>query len=167
MNTNAKRQAGGALAAALVAAAAAAAPVYAHHSFGAYDASVTKVVTGVVTRVNPDVNHLQIFYAQMNPERTNVVRDEDGDPIIWAVEMTGSAQSAAQGISVNTFPRGTVFSVGFHPLRNGDPAGSRQGAIVKCPGRTPPEPGLHCDSVEGHEVLGGEALATPVEATDS
>lgn len=151
--------AGGALGAAILASAAIVAPVQAHHSFGAYDASVTDVFTGVVVRVNPDVNHLQIFYAQMNPERTNVVRDEDGEPIIWAVEMAGSAQSAMQGISVNSFPRGTVFSVGFHPLRNGDPAGSRQGAIVKCPERTPPAPGEHCDSVEGSMTVGGTALA--------
>jgi hypothetical protein len=137
----------------------AAAPAAAHHSFGVYDSSVTKVFTGVVVRVNPDANHLQIFFAPMNPERKNVLRDEGGQPIVWAVEMAGSAQSAEQGISVNSFPPGTVFSVGLHPLRNGDPAGSRRGALIKCPERTPPEAGLHCDTVEGSTLIGGGVLA--------
>ena len=39
------------------------APVSAHHSFALYNNEVTKVFTGVVTRVNPDANHLQIFFA--------------------------------------------------------------------------------------------------------
>ena len=74
------------------------APVSAHHSFALYNNEVTKVFTGVVTRVNPDANHLQIFFAPMNAERTNVERGADGKPIIWAVEMTGSAAAADQGI---------------------------------------------------------------------
>lgn len=147
--------------------AATVAPVSAHHSFSIFNMEQTRVFTGVVTRVNPDANHLQIFFAPMNDERTNVIRDEDGKPVVWAVEMGGSAASAEQGISVNTFPQGTVFSVALHPLRNGDPAGSRDGALVKCPTgdndrSTPPEPGQHCDSVEGHQVIGGGALPEPV-----
>src|SRR5690606_29136845 len=122
----------------------------AHHSFALFDSSVTRVFTGVVTRVNPDANHLQIFFAPMNEERKNVLRDENGKPLVWAVEMAGSAQSAQEGISVGTFPRGTIFSVGLHPLRSGEPAGVREGGLFKCPEKTPPPPGKHCDSVEGH-----------------
>jgi hypothetical protein len=153
----------GMFAAALVGAAALAAPVQAHHSFAMYNMRVTKVFTGVVTRVDPAANHLAIFFAPMNAERTNVLRDENGEPVIWSVEMAGSAQSARQGISVNSFPRGTVFSVGLHPLRNGDTAGTREGGLFKCPERTPPEPGMHCDSVEGNTGLGDEPLPTPTE----
>ena len=110
-------------------------PRSAHHSFAVYDAEKTNVFTGVVTRVNPDANHLQIFFAPMNDERKNVQRDADGKPVIWAVEMEGSAQAAAEGISVSSFPPGTIFSVGLHPLRSGEPAGSRRdtGAVFKCP----------------------------------
>jgi hypothetical protein len=158
---NGLRRTCGALAAALGMATVAVAPVQAHHSFGIYDSSITKVFTGVVTRVNPDANHLQIFFAEMNPERKNVIRDESGEPIIWAIEMAGSAASAQQGISVNSFPPGTIFSAGFHPLRNGDPAGSRDGPLFKCPERTPPAAGMHCDSVEGHVAIGGGFLAPP------
>ena len=139
-------------------------PANAHHSFSIYDASVTKVFTGVVTRVNPDANHLQIFFAPMNAERKNVERDANGQPVVWAVEMAGSAQSARQGISVSTFPPGTIVSVALHPLRSGEPAGSREStAMFKCPERTPPAPGMHCDSVEGHTRYGQGELPTPVE----
>ncbi len=149
--------------AALAAAAVLAASVEAHHSFAMYDLRATRVFTGVVTRVDPAPNHLQIFFAPMNAARTNVVRGDDGEPIVWSVEMGPSAQMARQGISVNTFAPGTVFSVGLHPLRNGEPAGSREGGLFRCPDRTPPEPGMHCDSVEGNTLSGNGELPTPTE----
>lgn len=148
---------------ALVAAVMLAVPARAHHSFAMYDMRATRVFTGVVTRVDPAVNHLQIFFAPMNAERKNVERDAKGEPIVWAVEMEGSAQAARQGISVNTFPPGTVISVAMHPLRNGEPAGSREGALFKCPERTPPAPGKHCDSVAGHTAIGTGPLPTPTK----
>jgi hypothetical protein len=97
----------------------------------------------------------------MNQERKNVERDAKGEPVVWTVEMEGSAQMARQGVSVNTFPAGTVFSVGLHPLRNGQPAGSRTGGLFRCPDKTPPAPGKHCDSVAGHTAIGKEPLALP------
>ncbi len=56
----------GAVVAAAVVVGGLAAPARAHHSFAIFDAEQTKVFTGVVTRVNPDANHLQIFFAPMN-----------------------------------------------------------------------------------------------------
>lgn len=159
----AQRRARGILGVALAAALGLAAPIRAHHSFAMYDLRITKIFTGVVTRVDPSVNHLQIFFAPMNEEHTNVERDASGEPIVWSVEMGGSGQMARQGISVNTFPPGTVFSVGLHPLRNGEPAGTREGGLFKCPDRTPPAPGLHCDSVDGHTAIGDEPLPAPTE----
>ncbi|HEX5049171.1 MAG TPA: DUF6152 family protein [Gammaproteobacteria bacterium] len=156
----------GTVAAALVAAAATVvAPAFAHHSFAIFDGEQTKVFTGVVTRVNPDANHLQIFFAPMNKDHTNVERDKDNKPITWAVEMAGSAQAAKDGISVSTFPQGTIISVGLHPLRSGEPAGSRVngGAMFKCPAKTPPAPGKHCDSVAGSEKFGDGALPDATE----
>ncbi len=158
------RVACGVFVAAFLAGAALIAPVRAHHSFAIFDSSVTKVFTGVVVRVNPDVNHLQIFFAVMNDERTNVIRDDKGEPVIWAVEMAGSAQSARDGISVNAFPPRTIISVGLHPLRSGEPAGDRgRSALIKCPANTPPAPGKHCDTVEGHTVFGSGALPAQSE----
>jgi Family of unknown function (DUF6152) len=158
LKTTAKRTIGGVLGVTLMAGAFGLTPVQAHHSFSVFDAEKTRVFTGVVTRVNPDANHLQIFFAPMNEERKNVMRDADDKPVIWAVEMAGSAQAARDGISVSSFPPGTIFSVGMHPLRNGDPAGAREGGLVKCPDKTPPAPGKHCDSVEGHQMMGEAGL---------
>ena len=154
---------GGMFAVALAAAAMLAVPIRAHHSFAMYEMRAIEVFTGVVTRVDPSVNHLQIFFAPMNEERSNVERDADGEPIVWSVEMGGSGQMARQGVSVNTFTRGTVFSVGLHPLRNGETAGAREGGLFRCPDRTPPAPGMHCDSVTGHTAIGDEELPTPTE----
>ncbi|HEY5569795.1 MAG TPA: hypothetical protein VIM81_21430, partial [Gammaproteobacteria bacterium] len=84
------RRVSGILAAALVAALMLAAPVWAHHSFAMYDLRITKVFTGVVTRVDPAPNHLAIFFAPMNAERKNVERDAAGEPVVWSVEMGGS-----------------------------------------------------------------------------
>lgn len=142
------------------------APLQAHHSFAPYDMTATQLVTGVVTRVNPDANHLQIFFAKMNEGRTNVERDKDNKPIIWSVEMAGSAASAQDGISVNSFPAGTVFSVGMHPQRHGDPSGFRNGPLFKCPmgannKAVPPKAGMHCDTVEGSARFGNGNLPTP------
>jgi hypothetical protein len=153
------------LATAVTAAATIAAPAFAHHSFAIYDGEKTLVFTGVVTRVNPDANHLQIFFAPMNEERKGVIRGPDGKPEVWAVEMVGSAQAAKDGISVSTFPAGTIFSVGLHPLRSGEHAGSRRdaGAMYKCPEKTPPAPGKNCDSVAGSMKFGEGELPTPTE----
>lgn len=139
-------------------------PVQAHHSFAMYDMRSVQVYTGVVDGIDPAPNHLAINFAVMNEERNNVHRDEDNKPIIWAVEMQGSAAMARQGVTVNGWPRGTVFSVGLHPLRNGEPGGSREGAMYRCPDDVRPEPGKHCDSVEGHTVIGNGPLPDPVEA---
>jgi hypothetical protein len=164
-----KRSVAGRLGAAALAAAITAAtwvlPAGAHHSFAPYNLDVTIVFTGVVTRVNPDANHLQIFFAPMNEERKNVKRDAEGKPVVWAVEMRGSAQSAKEGISVSNFPPGTIFSVAMHPLRSGGPAGSRvdSGAMFKCPAKKPPAPGKHCDSVEGSTLIGTGALPASKE----
>ncbi|MEJ0035634.1 MAG: DUF6152 family protein [Gammaproteobacteria bacterium] len=160
---------GGMVAAALAVAVTAtmmvAGPASAHHSFASYNMDQVKVFTGIVTRVNPDANHLQIFFAVMNDERKNVIRDADNKPVVWAVEMGGSAQSAQEGISVNSFPPGTIFSVAMHPLRTGGPAGSRvnPGAVFKCPEKKPPAAGKHCDSVEGNLAIGKGDLAAPKE----
>jgi hypothetical protein len=145
---------------ALLGAAAAAA----HHSFAMYDTSKVYVLTGVVTRVDPNPNHLQVFVAPLNNARDKVIRDEAGEPVVWAIEMVGAAQAARDGISVNGFPRGTIMSVGVHPLRNGFPGGGRgESGLFKCPPNTPPAPGMHCDSVEGSTSHGDGVLPEPTD----
>ena len=136
----------------------------AHHSFAMYDIRKTYVFTGVVTRVDPNPNHLQIFVVPLDSAREKVIRDDAGEPVVWAIEMGGAAQMARQGVSVNGFPRGTIMSVGVHPLRNGFPGGGRgESGVFKCPPNTPPSPGMHCDSVDGAISHGDGELPEPTD----
>jgi hypothetical protein len=134
----------------------------AHHSFAMYDDKKTYVFTGVVTRVSPDASHLSIFFSPLNEARDTVVRDASGTPVTWSVELRAASQVAQDGVTVQNFPPGTIFSIGLHPLRNGLPGGGRGPyGLFKCPPRTPPAPGKHCDSVAGSTSHGQGALPQP------
>jgi hypothetical protein len=130
-------------------AALASATLAAHHSFAMYDQSITYVFTGVVERLNPDGAHMQIAFVPLNEKRDALVRDAEGKPATWLVEMGGSAAMAREGITVSSFARGTVFSVALSPLRNGQRGGARIDGLFQCPKGKPPAAGTHCDSVEG------------------
>ena len=52
----------------------------AHHSFAMYDLNKTYVMTGVVVRVDPNPNHLQIFFVPLNDARDQIIRDKKGEP---------------------------------------------------------------------------------------
>jgi hypothetical protein len=136
----------------------------AHHSFAMYDEKKTYVFTGVVTRISPDANHLQIFFSPLDEARKAVVRDASGEPVVWAVELRAASQVAQDGVTVDGFPPGTIFSIGLHPLRNGRPAGGRgKSGLFKCPPNTPPKTGKHCDSVLGSTSHGQGALPAPTD----
>lgn len=157
-----KHTAAGAVAVCVLAASA-----EAHHSFAMYDLNKTYVMTGVVVRVDPNPNHLQIFFAPLNDARDQVVRDGKNQPIVWALEMDSAGFAAQQGITVNNFPRGTILSVGLHPLRNGLPAGGRGASgLFKCPADTPPPKGKHCDSVTGSTSHGKGVLPKATGSPD-
>lgn len=129
--------------------------VSAHHSFAMYDLQKTHVFTGVVTRVTPDASHLQIFFVPLNEKREQIVRDAAGQPAVWVVELRAAGLVAREGVTVDAFPPGTIFSIGLHPLRTGRPAGGRgDSGLFKCPPKTPPAPGRHCDSVSGSTAHG-------------
>jgi len=163
MNFDTVREIAGRLTtAALFAGCAASGPLQAHHSFAMYDREQAYVMTGVVTRINPDSNHLQIFFGVLDDARRSVIRDDSGEPIIWTVELRSSSQMAQDGITVETFPPGTIFSIGLHPLRNGLPGGGRgEFGLYKCPPNTPPAQGMHCDSVAGSTRHGAAELPEP------
>jgi hypothetical protein len=130
-----------------------------------YDPDKTYVLTGVVTRISPDPSHLQIFFGVLDDAREKVVRGDDGEPIIWSVELRGAAQVARDGITLDGFPPGTIFSIGLHPLRNGLPGGGRaEFGLFKCPSGRPPAPSQHCDSVSGASSHGQGALPEPTHS---
>ena len=139
----------------------ASATVAAHHSFAMYDRSITYVFTGVVERIVPDGAHMQIVFVPLNEARNALVREADGKTATWLVEMGGSAQGAREGIPTDSFPRGTVFSVGLAPLRSGQRGGARIEGLYSCPKGKAPAAGKHCDSVEGAMSHGDGHLAKP------
>ena len=129
-------------------------PALSHHSFAMFDQTKTVAMTGVMTRFVAQANHAEIHFVPLGADG-KPVRSADGKPVQWGVEMAGAAAVAQQGITAATFPAGTVFSVKLNPLRDGNPFGNRVGALVRCPKGKFPAAGKHCDSVEGHEFVGG------------
>jgi uncharacterized protein DUF6152 len=128
-------------------------PAVAHHSFAMYDMTKTLTFTGVLMSFVSQANHAEIHFVPLGSDG-KPTKGPDGKYIDWGVEMAGAAAMAQQGISVTTFPRGTIFSVKLHPLRDGKNFGTMEGAISKCPKDTPPAAGKHCDSVPGSTTQG-------------
>jgi hypothetical protein len=136
--------------------------VQAHHSLAMYDLKKTYVLTGVIARVDPNPNHLQLFVSPLNEARDQVLKDSRNQPVVWAIELDAASVAAREGVTVNSFPRGTIVSVGLYPLRTSQPAGARSKfPLIKCPADTPPAPGKHCDSVKGSQTFGQGKLPTP------
>jgi hypothetical protein len=127
----------------------------AHHSYAMYDGSVYRVFTGVIVRIIPNAAHFEMHFVPLNEQRDALVRDEMGQPMVWVAQMESAAQALKDGITKESFPQGTVFSMGIHPRRDGKPAGDRGGSgLFQCAKGTKPEPGKHCDSVAGNKAFG-------------
>lgn len=133
---------------------AAATLALAHHSFAMYDQTKTLTLTGVAYQFVAQANHAEIHFYRVGPDG-KLAKDKDGKNQDWGVEMAGAAAVAQQGITSESFPVGTIFSVKMNPLRDGSNFGSRVGAIAKCPWKMPPAPGKTCDTVAGSQILGG------------
>lgn len=139
------------MAAAASLALAAATPVLAHHSFAMYNMSATRVMTGKLTRFIPGSNHAQLIFEVLNPDGTPVM--ENGKPLVWGIETGSAAAMARSGVTVESFPPGTIMTVTLHPLRDGRPMGAVGGPIIHC-GMTMPQGG--CNEKTG-KVLGAPA----------
>lgn len=131
----------------------------AHHSYAMYDATVYRVFTGVMVRIVPNAAHFEMHFVPLNEQRDALLRGEDGEPVVWVVQMESAAQAQRENITQETFPQGTVFSMGIHPLRTGRRGGDRgESGLYKCPMGKTPAAGMHCDSVEGSIAFGEEAI---------
>src|SRR5258708_32822356 len=102
---------------AAVVAGAVAAPAMAHHSFAMYDQTKTLTLTGVAYQFVAQANHAEIHFYLVGPDG-KLVKDKDGKNADWGVEMAGAAAVAQQGITANSFPVGTIFSLKMNPLRD-------------------------------------------------
>jgi hypothetical protein len=131
----------------------------AHHSYAMYDATVYRVFTGVMVRIVPNAAHFEMHFVPLNEDRNALAKDDDGEPLVWVVQMESAAQAQREDITEENFPQGTVFSMGVHPLRNGRRGGDRgESGLFRCPQGSVPEPGMHCDSVAGNTPFGDQAL---------
>src|SRR5262245_59758090 len=126
-------------------------PALSHHSFAMYDMSLTKVMTGKLTRFIPGSNHAQLIFEVLNPDGTAVM--DKGKPLVWGMETGSAAAMARNGVTVESFPPGTIMTVTLHPLRDGRPMGAVGGSIVYC-GMTMPAGG--CTEKTG-KVMGAPA----------
>jgi hypothetical protein len=124
-----------------------------------YDGTVYRIFTGVMVRVIPNAAHFEMHFVPLNENRDALVRDAKGEPLIWVVQMESAAQALKDGVTRESFPQGTVFSIGLHPRRDGKPAGDRgDSGLYQCPKGKVPKPGMHCDSVEGGKAFGAGVL---------
>jgi hypothetical protein len=134
--------------------AALATPVLAHHSFAMYDQTKTLTMTGKLTRFVLGANHAQLLFEVLGPDGKSQL-DANGKPVIWGVETGSAKQLASQGITVETFPFGTIFTVSLWPLRDGRNFGAMTltgGTLIGC-GATFPQGG--CTEKTGKIYLHG------------
>ena len=124
-------------------------PALAHHSFAMYDQSITKTMSGKLTRYIPGSNHAQLIFDVLDNDGNAVV--QNGKPLQWGVETDSAASMARQGVSPHTFPLGTIFTVTLYPLRDGRNFGAIAGNLIKC-GNTMPKGG--CTSQTGQVLIG-------------
>lgn len=116
-------------------------PAAAHHSFAMYDMTKTKTMTGMLTRFIPGANHAQLLFSVMADDGTTMV-DDAGHPVMWGVETGPAGRIARQGVTVKSFPPGTIMTVTLSPLKDGRNFGTlaRGGGIINC-GMTMPKGG--------------------------
>lgn len=127
---------------------------WSHHSFAMYDQTVEKTFTGRLTRFVPGGNHAQLIF-ELVDEHGATVMDESGKPVIWGVETGPAAAIAQQGVTVKSFPLGTILTVTLNPLRDGRNFGalSRGTSIIHCSNEVPSG---GCTVETGKSFLGGD-----------
>ena len=123
----------------------------AHHSFAMYDRSKTETLTGKLTRFIPGGNHAQLIFEVVGPAGEPML-NESGQRIVWGVETGRSATIAEQGVTVESFPQGTIMRVTLNPLRDGRTFGVLAAPIIRC-GAEMPQGG--CTEETGQAFLQG------------
>jgi hypothetical protein len=132
-----------------IAAAVMAVPVSAHHSFAMYDQTVTKTLSGKLTRYVPGANHAQLLFIVVDDDGNAVMKD--GKPMQFGVETGSAIAMARNGVTVKTVPEGTFITVRFYPLRDGRDFGALAGMLIAC-GKAMPHGG--CTEHTGQRLIG-------------
>lgn len=124
-------------------------PARPHHSFAMYDQTTTRVMTGKLTRYVPGANHAQLIFQVVDDQGQPVVKD--GKPLTWGVEAGSAVAMSRRGVTRESFPEGTIFTVRLYPLRDGRNFGALAGMLIKC-GTTLPKGG--CTRETGEALIG-------------
>ena len=124
-------------------------PAFAHHSFAMYDQTVTKTLSGKLTRYVPGANHAQILFVVVDNDGSPVMKD--GKPKQFGVETGSAIAMARNNVTVKTMTEGTFITVRFYPLRDGRDFGALAGMLVTC-GKTMPKGG--CTPETGQRLIG-------------
>lgn len=114
-------------------------PAMAHHSFAMYDQLKQKTLTGKLTRFVLGANHAQLLFELLGPDGKPEV-DAKGKPVLWGVETGSAKQLASAGVTVETFPYGTILTVSLMPLRDGRNFGAMTltgGTLIGCGAQFP------------------------------
>jgi hypothetical protein len=126
-----------------------AAPAWAHHSFAMYDQTVTKTLSGKLTRYVPGANHAQLLFTVVDNDGHPVMKD--GKPKQFGVETGSAIAMARNNVTVKTMAEGTFITVRYYPLRDGRDFGALAGMLVSC-GKAMPKGG--CTPETGQRLIG-------------
>ena len=126
-----------------------AAPAWAHHSFAMYDQTVTKTLSGKLTRYVPGANHAQLLFVVVDNDGNVMMKD--GKPYQFGVETGSAIAMARNGVTVKTMAEGSFITVRFYPLRDGRDFGALAGMLVSC-GKAMPRGG--CTAETGQRLIG-------------
>ena len=122
---------------------------YAHHSFAMYDQTVTKTLSGKLTRYVPGANHAQLLFIVVDNDGKPLVKE--GKPMQFGVETGSAIAMARNGVTVKTMTEGTFITVRFYPLRDGRDFGALAGMLIAC-GKSMPHGG--CTEQSGQRLIG-------------
>jgi hypothetical protein len=126
-----------------------AAPAWAHHSFAMYDQTVTRTLSGKLTRYVPGANHAQLLFTVVDNDGNPVMKD--GKPKQFGVETGSAIAMARNNVTVKTMAEGTFITVRYYPLRDGRDFGALAGMLVSC-GKAMPKGG--CTAETGQRLIG-------------
>jgi hypothetical protein len=124
-------------------------PAWAHHSFAMYDQTVTKTLSGKLTRYVPGANHAQILFVVVDNDGNPLMKN--GKPMQFGVETGSAIAMARNNVTVKTMTEGTFVTVRFYPLRDGRDFGALAGMLGTC-GTTMPKGG--CTPETGQRLIG-------------
>ena len=110
----------------LVGLALAGGPARAHHSHSMFDTSQEITVTGTVTNYSYRNPHVFLYLD---------VKDEKGEVVPWAVEMSNITNMQRRGIQRSTFKAGDMVTVKLNPLKDGRPGGNYT-SVIAADGKT-------------------------------